>query len=89
MTHELAITVPFGHDSDPLCPHCEEPIGDDLVTKYPETDPHSSGGEHHCLQCGGALYISVFRPNPVFAVSVPQPDNVKWLGGARRRRQTA
>lgn len=88
VTSQVEITIPFAHAYDPTCPHCGEEIGDFLSTRYPESDPEATGGEQRCPECDGPLYISVYRPSPLFAVSVPQEaENVTWLGGARRARR--
>jgi hypothetical protein len=90
MTADITITVPFAHSYDPTCPHCGEELGDDLASKYPDSDPDALGGEHRCSSCDGPLYVSIFRPSPVFAVVVPiAEDNVTWLPGSRRRARPA
>jgi hypothetical protein len=87
MPEQLTIIVPEHHHDDPTCPHCGEPLGDWLAGIYVESDPAACGGEHRCGQCEGPLYVSVFRPSPVFAVTARGAgENVTWLAGERRRR---
>jgi hypothetical protein len=85
MPAQLTITVPADHDDDPECPHCGAQLGDWLAGLYPDSDPAACGGEHRCGECEGPIYVSVYRPSPVFAVSAPATgENVTWLRGARR-----
>jgi hypothetical protein len=90
MTSQLSITVPHGHTDEPVCPHCGEDLGDQLVSLYPESEPHECGGERQCPEYGGHLHVSVYRPPAVFCLTVPQSDDgVEWIPGARLRRKRA
>ena len=81
MTHKIEITVPDQHHSDPTCPHCHEPLGQHLEGVYPESDPHALGGERNCPHCDGRIRVSVYRPQPTFAVAANDwwPENVTHI----------
>jgi hypothetical protein len=68
MTADITITVPFAHSYDPTCPHCGEELGDDLASKYPDSDPDALGGEHRCSSCDGLLPGSRRRARPAGAL---------------------